>query len=100
MLSYLLCLELGRLAPTTAARGLRDRTPAPPPPLYAVAPSVLLLHSFGVRVRVVGRPNVPVIVPRRVDKADTHIVELDHVGDEQAGLPVRLAKVMVHDCPF
>jgi len=35
----LLCLELGRLA-TRPPRGLRDRTPAPPPPTYAVAPSV------------------------------------------------------------
>ena len=35
----LLCLELGRIA-TRPPRGLRDRTPAPPPPAYAVAPSV------------------------------------------------------------
>ena len=69
--------------------------PAPPPALARRR----LLESFGVRVRVVGRPDVPVIVLRRVDKADTHIVELDLVGDEDAGLPVRLAKVMLHDCP-
>ena len=79
LLSYLLCLELGRLA---------------------AEPPRSLPESFGVRVRVVGRPDVPVIVPRRVDKADTHIVELDLVGGEDAGLPVRIAVVMLHDCPF
>ena len=31
---------------------------------------------------------------------DTHIVELDLVGGEDAGLPVRLAVVMLHDRPF
>ena len=37
---YLLCLELGSLVSRDPQRGLRDRTPAPPPPPYAVAPSV------------------------------------------------------------
>ena len=36
---FLLCLELGRLA-TRPPRGPLDRTPAPPRPPYAVAPSV------------------------------------------------------------
>ena len=76
-------------------RGGCDRTPAPPPALARRR----LLESFGVRVRVVGRPDVPVIILRREDKAGT-TVELDLVGGEDAGLPVRLAKVMLHDCPF
>ena len=94
----MLCLELGRLA-ARPPRGLRDRTPAPPPPSYAVAPSVLLLHSFGVRVRG-GRPDAIVLIPTREDKAGTSAVELDLVGGEDAGLPVRLAVVMAHDRPF
>ena len=59
---------------------------------------IVLLDSFGVRVRA-GRPDALVLIPKREDKAGTSAVELDLVGGEDAGLPVRLAKVMLHDCP-
>ena len=78
MLSYLLCLELGRLAPEPPPRGL--------------------LESFGVRVRA-GRPDAIVFIPTRVDKAGTLTVKLDLVGGEDVGLPVILAVVMAHHRP-
>ncbi len=59
---------------------------------------IVLLDSFSVRVRA-GRPDGPVIVPRREDKAGTLAVELDLVGGEDAGLPVRIAVVMAHNRP-
>ena len=42
MIFVLLALRAARPPSRGPPRGLRDRTPAPPPPSYAVAPSVLL----------------------------------------------------------
>ena len=84
----MLCLELGRLA-AEPPRGLLDRTPAPPPPSYAAAPSVsseattalLFPHSIN-RVDTLQRARVDVDGPDLFSRLALPCLELGHLAPE------------------